>query len=101
MDWRIGSEIRGAFDFLGSLYGWFNSIYVLFMKDFAVTGRRSWIFQFFQIFLSSSISDTLIRSHEELMVDNFFGELYCHISGRHLDTKMTGERINEPAYLQI
>jgi hypothetical protein len=43
------------------------------MKDFALTGRSSWVFQLFQFFhfvVSSSIRDILNRTHKKLIVYN-------------------------------
>jgi hypothetical protein len=41
------------------------------MKDFAVRGRNSWIFHFFQFVVSSSIREMVIKSHKKLVVYNF------------------------------
>jgi hypothetical protein len=41
------------------------------MKDFALTGRSSWVFHFLHFVVSSSIRDMLIRSHKKLIVYNF------------------------------
>jgi hypothetical protein len=71
MDWGFGSEIRRGFDFLRSLCKGLNSLYTLFMKDFALTGRNSWVFEFFQSVVSSSIRDMLTRTNKKLIVDNF------------------------------
>jgi hypothetical protein len=68
-DWRFGREIRRDLDFLRSLCDYSNSLYTLFMKDFAVRGR--WIFQFFHFVVSSFIKDMLIRTHKKLIVYNF------------------------------
>jgi hypothetical protein len=53
MDWDFGSEIRRVFDFLKSLCNCLDGLYTLFMKDFTVRGRSSWLFQFFQSVVSS------------------------------------------------
>jgi hypothetical protein len=47
MDWRFGREIRRDLEFLRSLCNYLNSLHSLFMKDFALTGRSTWIFLFF------------------------------------------------------
>jgi hypothetical protein len=40
------------------------------MKDFALTGRSSWVFESFHFVVSSSIRDMLIKTHKKLIVYN-------------------------------
>jgi hypothetical protein len=48
----FGSEIRRDLDFLRGLCRCLNSLHSLFMKDFVLMGRSSWIFQFFHFVVS-------------------------------------------------
>jgi hypothetical protein len=60
-----------GFRLLRSLYDYLNGLHPLFMKDFALTGRTSRVFQFFHFVVLSFIRDMLIRSHKNLIVYNF------------------------------
>jgi hypothetical protein len=42
----VGNEIRQGLDFLSGLCYCLTSLHSLFMKDFALTGRSSWVFHF-------------------------------------------------------
>jgi hypothetical protein len=41
------------------------------MKNVALTGRTSWVFEFFHFVVSFSIRDMLIRTHKKLIVYTF------------------------------
>jgi hypothetical protein len=41
------------------------------MKDFALTGRSSWVFEFSDFVVSSLLRDILIRTHKKLIISDF------------------------------
>jgi hypothetical protein len=70
MDWGSEATSVGILLFLRSLFNYLNSLHSLFMKDFGLTGRTSWIVHLFHFVVSSSIRDMLIGTHKKLIVYN-------------------------------
>jgi hypothetical protein len=62
------------------------------MKDFALTGRSSWIFQFLHFVVSSSIRDILTKSHRKLITYNFWSIISQYIGLRSPEENDRGEK---------